>query len=65
MQTSRQFADPMTDFLRAGWKPPNSTAPTGAATQETTPQPVEYQKIELLAEDALNAGPVTLWDVLS
>lgn len=55
----------MTDFLRAGWRARNSKIPAGTGTHETRHHAVQLQKIELLAEDALKAGPVTLWDVLS
>lgn len=36
-----------------------------ATTQEARRPSVPYHKVEIMAEDALKAGPVTLWDVLS
>jgi hypothetical protein len=55
----------VTKFLRAAWHPSGGKTPVDATTQEAESEFVPYQKIKLMAEDAVNAGPVTLWDVLS
>lgn len=54
----------MTELLRVGWSPKNNTIPAHSDEVHRRTSAAR-QKIQLLAEDALKAGPVTLWDVLS